>query len=101
MPDDPLNAAERYRKAAAEFADLAKSAANPYFCGYYERLAQRYSLHAENQMRLSKIVGVTAPELGREEDAEPNREPPDLSGPPPSARRPAGRRRRVAKDRRS
>jgi hypothetical protein len=109
MPDDPLSAAERYRKAAAEFADLAKTAANPFFYGYYERLAQRYLLHAENQMKLSRIIGVTATDLGRQDTVatEPKREAPDSSDPPPSAPRAAGRRRRrrstdqIAADQRS
>lgn len=93
MPDDPLSAAERYRKAAAEFADLAKSAANPFFCGYYQRLAERYLLHAENQMKLSKITGAAA-ELGGEDctSVEGDRESPaELPAAPRSRRR---RRRR-------
>jgi hypothetical protein len=92
MPDDPLSAAERYRKAAAEFADLAKSAANPFYCGYYQRLAERYLLHAENQMKLSKMAGATAAEPGGEDAVEADREmPAGLSAAPPAGRR---RRRR-------
>jgi hypothetical protein len=92
MPDDPLSAAERYRKAAAEFADLAKSAANPFFCGYYQRLAERYLLHAENQMKLSKITGAAAAEPGGEDSpsVEVDREAPAVLAAAPRA----GRRRR-------
>jgi hypothetical protein len=52
---DPLNAAERYRKDAAEFSELAKTAETPFIRGYYRRLAQRYLMHAENQEKLARI----------------------------------------------
>ena len=96
MPD-PLSAAERYRKAATELSDLAKSASNPFFCGYYQRLAQRYFLHAENQMKLSKIESVLAAEPGREDHTliVSHEESPALSvSSRPASRPPNGRGRR-------
>jgi hypothetical protein len=95
MPD-PLSAAERYRKAAAEFSHLAKSASNPFFCGYYQRLAQRYFLHAENQMKLAKIESVLATEPGREDHTliESHQESPALSASPRPVSRPTNGRRR-------
>ena len=51
----PLSAAERYRKDAAEFSELAESADTAFMRDYYRRLAQRYLLHAENQERTAGI----------------------------------------------
>src|SRR5271168_1822759 len=48
MPD-PLSAAERYRSDAAKFFELAKDAPNPFIRDYYNGLAKRYLMHAENQ----------------------------------------------------
>ena len=56
---DPWNAAERYRKDAAEFSDQAKSAPTQFLRDYYQRLAERYLLHAENQLKLAKIEDVS------------------------------------------
>jgi hypothetical protein len=45
---DPLSRAERNRKEAAKFSDLAKSASSAFLRGYYQRLAERYlSLEGE------------------------------------------------------
>ena len=52
---DPLNAAERYRKDAAEFSELAKTAETFFIRDYYRRLARRYLRRAENQERLGRI----------------------------------------------
>jgi hypothetical protein len=54
MPD-PLSTAVRYRSNAAKFSELSKDAVNPFFRDYYERLSQRYLLHAENQERIAWI----------------------------------------------
>jgi hypothetical protein len=96
MPVDPLNAAERYRKTAAEFCDLAKSASSSFLCGYYQRLAQRYLLHAENQMKLAKIESMLATELSREDHASIGslQELPAPSATARTVRRPADSRRR-------
>jgi hypothetical protein len=55
MMPDPLIAAERYRKDAAEFSELAKAAETAFVRDYYGRLAQRYLMHAENQEKLAKM----------------------------------------------
>jgi hypothetical protein len=39
---DPLSRAERNRKEAAKFTDLAKSASSSFLRGYYQCLAERY-----------------------------------------------------------
>jgi hypothetical protein len=54
MPD-PVSAAVRYRSNAAKFSELSKDAVNPFFRDYYERLSQRYLMHAENQERIAWI----------------------------------------------
>jgi hypothetical protein len=48
MPD-LLSAAERYRSDAVKLFELAKDAPNPFFRDYYNGLAKRYLMHAENQ----------------------------------------------------
>jgi len=65
MPD-PLIAAERYRKDAAEFSELAKTAETSFIRDYYSRLAQRYLMHAENQEKLARIPERVA--AGRHQD---------------------------------
>jgi hypothetical protein len=47
---DPLSRAYRYRKVAAEFFDLAKSASSDFACGYYQRIAERYQLLADGEL---------------------------------------------------
>ena len=54
MPD-ALMAAERYRKEAAVFSELAKTAETAFVRDYYGRLAQRYLMHAENQEKLAEM----------------------------------------------
>jgi hypothetical protein len=39
---DQSSRAERNRKEAAKFSDLAKSASSTFLRGYYRRLAERY-----------------------------------------------------------
>jgi hypothetical protein len=65
MPD-PLSTAERYRSDAAKFSELSKDAVNPFFRDYYERLSQRYLMHAENQERIAWISEGSA--TGRRKD---------------------------------
>jgi hypothetical protein len=45
----PSSRADRYRKAAAEFSDLAKSASSDFSRGYYQRTAERCLLLAEGE----------------------------------------------------
>jgi hypothetical protein len=52
---DPLIVTLRYRKEAAEFSELAKTAETPFIRDYYRRLAQRYLMHAENEEKLARI----------------------------------------------
>src|SRR5579862_8843902 len=53
MPD-PLSAAERYRSDAAKFFELAKDAPSPFIRDYYNGLAKRYLMHAENQEEIAR-----------------------------------------------
>jgi hypothetical protein len=46
----PSSRADRYRKAAAEFSDLAKSASSDFSRGYYQRTAERCLLLAEGEV---------------------------------------------------
>jgi hypothetical protein len=41
---EQMSRADRYRKGAVEFSELAKSAASPFVRGYYQRVAERYLL---------------------------------------------------------
>ena len=45
----PTSRADRYRKAAAEFSDLARSATSDFSRGYYQRTAERCLLLAEGE----------------------------------------------------
>jgi hypothetical protein len=45
----PSSRADRYRKAAAEFSDLAKTASSDFSRGYYQRTAERCLLLAEGE----------------------------------------------------
>lgn len=45
----PSSRADRYRKAAAEFSDLAKTATSDFSRGYYQRTAERCLLLAERE----------------------------------------------------
>jgi hypothetical protein len=65
MPD-PLSAAVRYRSNAAKFSELSRDAVNPFFRDYYDRLSQRYLMHAENQERIAWISEGSA--TGRRND---------------------------------
>jgi hypothetical protein len=63
MPD-PLSAAERYRSDAVKLFELAKDAPNPFFRDYYNGLAKRYLMHAENQEKVVKTSeGAAATEV--------------------------------------
>ena len=53
MPD-PLSAAERYRSDAAKFFELAKDASSHFIRDYYNGLARRYLMHAENQEGIAR-----------------------------------------------
>src|SRR5262245_15417901 len=59
MPDF-LSAAERYRSDAAKFFELAKDAPNPFFRDYYNGLAKRYLMHAENHEKIARTSEESA-----------------------------------------
>jgi hypothetical protein len=50
MPDQ-LNKADRYRKDAADFSDLAKHTSSDFVRAYYQRIAQRYLSLAEGDLQ--------------------------------------------------
>jgi hypothetical protein len=60
-----LSAAEWFRKEAAKFSDLAKNASNPFVRDYYQRIAQRYLLHAGGPMEPGNLEGGSNTERGR------------------------------------
>ena len=63
MPD-PLSAGERYRSDAVKLFELAKDAPNPFFRDYYNGLAKRYLMHAENQEKVVRTSdGAAATEV--------------------------------------
>jgi hypothetical protein len=68
MMPAPLIAAERYRKDAAEFSELAKTAETAFVRDYYGRLAQRYLMHAENPEKLARMSEDFA--TGQHQDAQ-------------------------------
>jgi hypothetical protein len=89
MPD-PSSAAERYRSDAAKFFELAKDAPNAFVRDYYNGLAKRYLMHAENQEKIARTSEVSAatevipdspsvqaaPESSSEEEASDGPAPP-------------------------
>jgi hypothetical protein len=101
MPDDPSSAARRFRRVAEEFSDKAKSASTPFIRDFYHRIAQRYLLHAENQMKLAKMESAVATESRSEDHVsiEPFQETPSPQPPARPVRRPAGGRRRSRRPR--
>jgi hypothetical protein len=114
MPD-PLIAAKRYRKDAAAFSELAKTAETSFIRDYYSGLAQRYLMHAESQETLARTSGgpvaghhqqvaespsvqpaseVISPEETSAAHASPTPLPP-AKGPASPPRRSRSRRRRA------
>jgi hypothetical protein len=113
---DPLITAERYRKEAAEFSELAKTAETSFIRDYYGRLAQRYLMHAENQEKLARVsegfatdrhqddqiadspsvqvtAGVVLPEEASASDRSASQEPLQPTQGPPDVPRQIRRRR--------
>lgn len=56
---DAMSGAERYRKEAAEFSDLAKGASSDFVRGNYQRIAQWYLSLAEGELRLAERPKAT------------------------------------------
>jgi hypothetical protein len=44
--------ADRYRKVAAEYADLAKDASAPFLRAYFQRIAEEYIVRADGELRV-------------------------------------------------
>ena len=60
-----MTRADRYRKGAAEFSELAENAASPFVRGYYQRIAERYLLLAADESRLPEGDGkLTRRQIG-------------------------------------
>jgi hypothetical protein len=96
MPD-LLSAAERYRSDAVKLFELAKDAPNPFFRDYYNGLAKRYLMHAENQesvVRKSEGAGATevipdSPSVQAAPDCSPEEEAISVGPAPPTPLQPA------------
>jgi hypothetical protein len=61
MPD-PARRAERYRKVAAEYFELADGAASPFLRAYYQRIAEQYCEQAEGEERVVEQDGAAVRE---------------------------------------
>jgi hypothetical protein len=48
----PARRVERYRKAAAEYLELAEGASTPFLRAYYQRVAEQYRKYAEDELRV-------------------------------------------------
>jgi hypothetical protein len=59
---DPARRVERYRKAAAEYLELAGGAPTPFLRAYYQRVAEEYRKHAEDELRVVKQDGSSVRE---------------------------------------
>jgi hypothetical protein len=89
MPDDPGSGADRFRKMAADFSDLAKSASFNFGRRYYERLAKHYLLLAEGGSAIAERQGDPAPlqpSVSGDEDHERDGGPVPLAPPQEIAR---------------
>jgi hypothetical protein len=56
--DDPVRRAERYRKVAAEYDDLADGAASPFFRAYFLQIAEQYREHADGELPVMEEDGA-------------------------------------------
>jgi hypothetical protein len=56
--DDPMRRAERYRKVAAEYDDLADGAASPFFRAYFLQIAQQYRERADGELPIIEEDGA-------------------------------------------
>jgi hypothetical protein len=54
----PPSRADRYRKAAADFSDLAKTATSDFTRGYYQRTAERCLLQAEGETSVQQDEAI-------------------------------------------
>ena len=54
MMKSSVSRAERYRKVAAEYSELAEGTYSPMLRAYYERIAQQYREHANGELRAAE-----------------------------------------------
>ena len=55
---DPMRRAERYRKVAAEYDDLADGAASPFYRAYFLQIAEQYREHADGELLVMEEDGA-------------------------------------------
>jgi hypothetical protein len=55
---DPMRRAERYRKVAAEYDDLANGAASPFFRAFFLQIAGQYREHADGGLPVMEEDGA-------------------------------------------
>jgi hypothetical protein len=55
---DPMRRAERYRKVAAEYDDLADGAASPFFRAFFLQIAGQYREHADGGLPVMEEDGA-------------------------------------------
>jgi hypothetical protein len=58
MREDAASKAERYRKAANKYAELAKTAEPDYLAEVFRKVAVRYVFMAEDALRAERQLGV-------------------------------------------
>jgi hypothetical protein len=57
---DTARRAERYRKVAAEYSELADGASSPFLRAYFQRIAEQYLRHAEGELQVVEQDGAAA-----------------------------------------
>jgi hypothetical protein len=55
---NPARRAERYRKVAEEYVELARDAPSPFLRTYYQRVAQDYRTRADEELRIVEQDGA-------------------------------------------
>jgi hypothetical protein len=54
---DPARRADRYRKVAAEYEELASDTTSPFLRAYYRRIAEHYHQQAAGELRIVEQDG--------------------------------------------
>jgi hypothetical protein len=62
MMKSSVSRAERYRKVAAEYSELAEGTYSPMLRAYYERIAHQYREHANGELRAVEQDSMAARE---------------------------------------
>jgi hypothetical protein len=82
MPEDAASKAERYRKEANKYGELAKQAEPGYLADVFRKIAVRYVLMAEDVLREAERRALRTRLMGERIPAAPS----DIeSGPPDTA----------------